>query len=108
MDYAHGSYSSQPPPNQDDLGINIDASGVGFPIIQSYDLLLEDQVSDEWGDYIRSYGVELAGGGPLQISTELTNSSLIEIAAMRFKPTLEVGWVSLRMPPSRRSPLRAP
>lgn len=95
VDYAHGSYSSQPPLNQGDLGINIDASGVGFPVIHSYDLLLEDQVSDEWGDYIRSYGVELTGGNPLQISTELTNSSLIEIAAVRFKPTLDVGWVSL-------------
>ncbi|HCH65211.1 MAG TPA: hypothetical protein DFR83_20570 [Deltaproteobacteria bacterium] len=95
VDYPHGSYSAQPPMTQDDLGIGLDASGVGFPILRSYDLLLEDQTSDQWGDYIRSYGIELEGGAPMKVTTEMTNSSLIEVAEVRFVPTVDVGWVSL-------------
>ena len=95
VDYAHGSYSEQPPLTQEALAIDINASGTGFPIIRSFDLLLEDQTSPEWGDYIRSYGLELGAGTPMQITTEMTNSSLIEVAEVRFTPTVDVGWVSL-------------
>ena len=95
VDYPNGNYSEQPPLTQSDLGLNLETAGAGFPIIQSYDLLLEDQVSDEWGDYIRSYGVELFDGDPLQGSTELTKYSVLEIAAIRFTPSLQVGWVEL-------------
>ncbi len=95
VDYPNGNYSEQPPLTHTDMGITVETAGTGFPVIQSYDLLLEDQLSDEWGDYIRSYGVELSDGDPLQVSAELTNSSALEIAAIRFTPTLQVGWVSL-------------
>jgi hypothetical protein len=95
VNYPNGNYSDQPPLTQSDMGIDIETAGTGFPIIQSYDLLLEDQFSDEWGDYIRSYGVELSDGDPLQVSAELTNSSALEIAAIRFTSTVQAGWVSL-------------
>jgi|GEM_PF-1184369 len=95
VDYPNGNYSDQPPLTESDLGISVATDGTGFPVIRSFDLLIEDQESDEWGDYIRSYGVELADGDPMSVTTELTNSSLLEIAAIRFIPTVEVGWVSL-------------
>ena len=95
IDYDNGNYSEQPPLTETDLGVSVATDGTGFPIIRSYDLLLEDQLTDEFGDYIRSYGVELSDADPLSISTELTNSSLLEIAAIRFTPTVDVAWVGL-------------
>jgi hypothetical protein len=95
VDYPNGNNSVQPPLTASDLGITLDTSAQGFPIIRSFDLLLEDQESEQWGEYIRSYGVELSSEDPMGISTELTNFSLLEIAAIRFKPTLDVAWVEL-------------
>ena len=95
VDYPNGNYSEQPPLTDSELGIRVETGGSGFPILRGFDLALEDQTSAEWGDYIRSYGVELAPTDPMGISTELTNSSLLEIAAIRFTPVVEVGWVQL-------------
>jgi hypothetical protein len=98
VDYPNGNYSAQPPLTEADLGISLETGGSGFPILRGFDLTLEDQESAEWGDYIRSYGVELAPSDPMGVSTELTNSSLLEIAAIRFTPVVEVGWVELSNP----------
>ncbi len=100
VDYPNGFYSEQPPLSEADLGISLASDGTGFPVIRSFDLLLEDLHPDdgsvtEFGDYIRSYGIELAAASTVGVSTEVTNSSVIEIATIRFTPTAEVGWVQL-------------
>lgn len=94
-DYPNGVYSEQPPLSEADLGIDLLTEGPGFPVIHSFDLALDIVGDAEQGEYVRSYAVELADGDPLAVSTEMTNSSLIETATIRFSPTVKVGWVSL-------------
>ena len=95
VDYPNGVNSEQPPLSAGDLGVSLPTDGKGFPVIRSFDLALDVAGDDQQGEYVRSYALELTDGDPLGVSTEMTNSSLVETATIRFSPTVDVGWVSL-------------
>mgnify|MGYP000474393199 CR=1 FL=1 len=95
VDYPNGVYSDQPPLSESDLGINVSTDGTGFPVLRSFDLALDVVGDAEQGEYVRSYAVELSDADPLALSTEMTNSSLVETATIAFTPTVDVGWISL-------------
>lgn len=95
VDYPNGTYSDQPPLTQTDLGLSLDTPDPGFPVLRGFDLGLSVVGATEQGEYIRSYAVELTDGDPLSVSTEMTNSSLVETASIAFAPSVDVGWISL-------------
>ena len=100
VDYEHGAYSDQPPLTGEDLGLAVDGDNPsGISGIVGFDLMVDVTTDPEQGEYLRSYGVELlnpgSGDGPLDVWTEATNSSLIETAAIRFSPTLELVSIEL-------------
>jgi len=95
VDYPNGVYSEQPPLSATDLGLNLDTDGTGLPVIRSFDLNLDVAGDPAQGEYVRSYAVELADGDPLGVSTEMTNSSLVETATISFEGTVDAGWISL-------------
>ena len=98
VDYPNGVYSEQPPLTGSDLGLSLAGSTPGFPAFRSIDILVEVPDNPGQGEYLRSYGAELdasAGAAPVSVSTEGTNSSLIETASIRFTGTLDTVWVRL-------------
>ncbi len=95
IDYAHGVYSEQPPLESADLGISLASTSPGFPVIRSFDLGVTVPGTESQGEYLRSYAVELGEGSPMFVSTQMTNSSLVETAAIQFATTVDVGWVTL-------------
>jgi hypothetical protein len=90
-----GSYSEQLPFSEDDLGIALSGGSPGFPVLTAFDLHVQVPGAESQGEYLRSYGVELAAADPVGVTAEVTNSSLVETAPIAVSPTVELGWIGL-------------
>lgn len=90
-----GSYSEQFPFTEAELGVALSGGSPGFPVLTAFDLFVQVPGAAHQGEYLRSYGVELTGSDPVGITAEVTNSSLVETAAIAVTPTVELGWVGL-------------
>jgi phosphatidylserine/phosphatidylglycerophosphate/cardiolipin synthase-like enzyme len=58
------------------------------------------------GEYLRSFGAEIipVEGGSPTVESEVTNSSLVETAAIHFSSTVQGAWISLRNPEAEVHP----
>ncbi len=88
-------YSEQLALSASDLGLSVSGGTPGFPVLTAFDLGVSVPDNASQGEYLRSYGVELSGEGSVEVSTEVTNSSVIETATVRFTPTINAGWIGL-------------
>lgn len=95
-------YSPQPPFGEEDLPLSL-SSGTPAGVIglSAFDLRVDAQDGSNEGDYLRSYGVELipteerADGFEGYARAEITNSSLIEAAAISSVVSGTATWVGL-------------
>ena len=89
------------PPNSPQTGYTEDLalSGHGFIALRSFFLGVDDVDGGDGGDYLRSFGVELApspdGRPPETIAAEILNTSVIELAEMQMTYRADAMWVEL-------------
>jgi hypothetical protein len=112
VEYPHDPpYSEQLPLQTADLSPTVTPPNSGVPLITGFDLLLNvrDEGVEGQGEYVRSYGAQaLASADGLQVQTELTNSSIVETAAINIETRLDLAWLSLADPEaSYQSTLRS-
>jgi hypothetical protein len=79
--------------------------GFGFAAIESFELSLFDTDGEDGGDYLRSFGVELAptedGRPPTTIQTEILTSAPLELGTMSMAADVTAIWVPLDSSTSR-------
>ena len=89
------------PPNstQEPLVQSLDWDGFGVAAIQSFDLGLHDTDGGDGGDYLRSFGVEMAPGDsgrpPEGVSTEILTYSALELGTMSMSAQADLVWLAL-------------
>jgi hypothetical protein len=91
---------SHTPPNSEQQGSSWHTPQVqarGIMGITHFDLGLESTDQAGEGEYLRSYGVEIAlneaGLAPQAVSAELLTSSIFELSPMRFSSSVELAWI---------------
>ncbi len=94
-------YSEQLPLEGEALPASWDADleGVaGLPGIRAFDLSLVADGDPDEGEYLRSHGVELVpdaeAAPPVRPRAELTNSSLVETAAIAISVEADLAWLA--------------
>lgn len=111
--YPHEApYSAQPPFGADDLPLSLGGeTAAGVAGLRRLDLLVDAQDGSEEGDYLRSFGLELVpegedpGAFEGYARGEITNSSLIEAAAISSTVSGTATWVGLDDRRARVDPL---
>ena len=95
------------PPLSDQQGLREPLlwDGFGFAAIESFELSLFDTDGGEGGDYLRSFGVELAptedGRPPAVIQTEILTSAPLELGTMSMSAEVDAVWIPLDASSSR-------
>lgn len=89
------------PPNSPQEGMSepLPWSGHGISAISAFDLSLYDTNGDDGGDYLRSFGAEIApaddGSAPAEIAGEILTTSFIELGEMSMDVTVDALWLPL-------------
>lgn len=89
------------PPYSDQSGITqaLSWSGYGVAGITSFALFLDETDGGDGGDYLRSFGVEMApmpeGAPPEHVAGEILTSSALELATMSMSAEAGLVWVPL-------------
>jgi hypothetical protein len=89
------------PPNSPQEGMSepLPWSGHGISAISAFDLSLYDTNGDAGGDYLRSFGAEIApagdGSAPAEVAGEILTTSFIELGEMSMDVTVDALWLPL-------------
>lgn len=99
--FSGGQELAHTPPNSPQEGMSepLDWSGIGIAALTSIQLSINDVDGGDGGDYLRSFGAEIppseSGDAPNELSAEILNTSLIELAHMRMDYDVSAVWIPL-------------
>ena len=100
--YYSGSQTlAHTPPNslQSAMTQPLEWTGDGVAAITDFELNINDVDGGNGGDYLRSFGVEIApsesGEAPPEISAEILNYNLVELAHMQMDFTVNSLWIPI-------------
>jgi hypothetical protein len=105
--YAGSQDLAHDPPLSDQQGLREPLSwdGFGFAGIESFELALFDTDGGDGGDYLRSFGVELAptedGQPPPTIQAEILTYAPLELGTMSMAADVNAVWIPLHASTSR-------
>ena len=105
--YAGTQDLAHDPPLSDQQGLSerLSWNGFGFAAIESFELELFDTDGGDGGDYLRSFGVELAptenGNPPSTIEAEILTTAPLELGTMSMAANVNAVWIPLDASSSR-------